>query len=124
MDVLIKLLGEQWIIGAIQILLGAAIKPQLKDKLLAFGARATLLIPLINAIVAYIGFKVLPVSASAAGFVGVLIPIGQGASVAALALLQTVMITGTHSTFKNTIVPVAKVTVGWLLERVLKAIRK
>lgn len=110
METLLRLLGEQWVLGTLQLLLGALIKPQLKDKLLAAGVRATALIPLLNLLIAYLGFQIMPATAHAAA----LIPIREGLGVAALALLQTVMITGTHSTLKNTAVPVAKVTLAWL----------
>jgi hypothetical protein len=119
METLVKLLGEQWVIGALQLLLGGLVKPQLKDKLLATGQKATGLIPLLNLVIAYLGFQLMPASAQAAAFIGTLVPIREGASVLALALLQTVMITGTHSTLKNTVVPVAKVGLGWLFGRLM-----
>jgi hypothetical protein len=109
MNVLINLLGEQWLIGTIQLVLGALIKPQLKDKLLAAGIKATAFLPLINLIVAYIGFQVLPTSAHAAAF----FPVKEGLNVAAAALLQTIVITGTFSFGKNTAIPVGKAVLGW-----------
>ena len=114
MNSLIQLLGEQWLIGALQLLLGGLIKPQLKDKLLGAGMKATGFIPLLNILIAYLGFQILPASAHAAAFIGAVVPIKEGATVLVAALLQTVMITGTHSTWKNAGLPVAKIGLKWL----------
>jgi len=118
MNYLIQLLGEQWLIGVLQILLGGLIKPQLKDKLLAMGLKATAFIPIINLLIAYLGFQLLPASASAAMFIGVAVPVKEGLAVLAAAVLQTVMVTGTFSTWKNTVLPVAKVMVQWLFSKI------
>lgn len=121
---LIQLLGEQWLIGVIQLILGYFIKGTLKDKLLAIGVKATGLIPLINVLIAAIGFQVLPVSAEAASFLGVFLPVKEGANVAVLALLQTVMVTGVHSTIKNTVKPVAVAVFKWAFAKLVPLVEK
>jgi hypothetical protein len=124
MDILIKLLGEQWLIGLVQLILGKLIKPALAERLLAAGLRATAFIPILNLIIAYLGFQLLPVSAAAAGFLAAAIPVKEGISVIGLALLQTVMVTGTHSTLKNTVVPVAKTGLKWLFSKLAPLVKK
>jgi len=108
--VIVQLLGEQWVIGLVQLIAGKLIKDSAAGKLNPF-------IPVLNAILAAIGFQILPASAEAAGFIGSLFPIKEGLSVVGLSILQTVMVTGTHSTFKNTVVPGLKVGLGWVFGR-------
>lgn len=114
MDVLLRLLGDSWIIGVLQLVLGAVIKPALKDKLLAIGVKATAFLPIINLIIAYIGLQLSPAAAEAAGFA----PVKEGLAIAAMALIQTTAVTGTFSFSKNSLFPVAKALGGWLFSKI------
>lgn len=108
MAVLLQLLGEQWFLGLLQLIAGKVIKK-------AWGGGLNPYIPAINVLLAVLGFTLMPASASAAGFG----PFGPVLNVFASALLQTIMVTGTHSTFKNTVIPAGKFTLGWLADKLL-----
>ena len=114
---IVSLLGEQWVIGVVQLLLGTLIKPVLKDKLLATGVRATSVIPLINLFIAFLGFQILPASASAAATIAAILPVKEGATVFGLALAQTISIIGLHSGFKNTLKPAGVALFNWIFNR-------
>ena len=118
MNLVTQLIAEQWVISALQIILSALIKPQLKDKLLGYGMKATGLIPLINILIGYLGFQLAPASAQAAMLVASVVPVKEGLSVLALAVVQQILVTGAYSTFKNTAVPVSKVMLSWLISKV------
>ncbi len=112
------LLSEQTLIGLLQLLLGSAVKPQLKDKLHASGVKLTAWIPLLNVILAYIGFTIMPASAVAATAIGHVS--GEAASVLVAAILQTVVVTGAHSTFKNTLFPALRALAFWGAKKLAK----
>ncbi len=114
-----NLLTEQTLVGIMQLFLGATVKPQLKDKLHKTGVKYTSWIPFLNVILAYIGFSVLPASAHAASAVASVS--GEGLSVLVSAVLQTVAVTGAHSTWKNSVLPALRVLCLWGAGKFAKA---
>ena len=94
MEFVFRLLSEQTIIGLLQILVGKWAKGQawFENKF----------IPVLTWVCAVVGLTVLPASAHAAALGGVLPVVG---SVFGLALFQNFLVTGVHSSFKNTVIP-------------------
>lgn len=96
MGIVTGLLGSSTIIGIIQLIIGKWLKDNPKFP--------NTFIPVMTFIAAVLGFTLTPVAAHAAAFLA----IPDVASVVLLALAQTHAIVGTHSMFKNTIIPIAK----------------
>lgn len=62
-------------------------------------------IPVVSLVLSYLGYQLAPSSAQAAGLLSPVLPhLGAGA----LAIFQTILITGTHSVSKNTLLPLLK----------------
>lgn len=62
-------------------------------------------IPVVTLLLSYLGYSLAPASAHAAGLLSPVVPaIGVGA----MTILQTLLITGTHSFSKNAILPLLK----------------
>ena len=74
-------------------------------------------IPIATFLLGLVGYSVMPMPVQAAGFFAPAIP-SVGVFLGALG--QTLMVTGVHSTAKNTVIPALKSTLGWLLGRFLK----
>lgn len=62
-------------------------------------------IPVFTLLASYLGYTLAPTSAHAAGLLS---PLAPAAGAGAMAILQTVLITGTHSLSKNTLIPLLK----------------
>lgn len=103
------LLNEQIVIGAVQLLLGNWLK-RAKE----FENRW---IPVATFIAAVLGFTLAPASAEAASALSAGSP---ALGIFMSALVQNLLVTGTHSTVKNTIVPAGTSALTWLAYRILK----
>lgn len=90
------ILYDQFVIGIFQLLIGKWAKGQAAIK--------NWVIPILTYIAALLGFVFLPASAQAASA----FPLAPVLNVFAAALLQNVIVTGIHSTFKNTVLVAAK----------------
>jgi len=110
MEFVFKLLGDQSIIAVMQLLVGKWLKenPAVPNRV----------IPVLTFIAAVIGYTMLPTAASAASAVGAVV--GPTTSVVMLALFQNLLVTGTHSTFKNTLFPALRVGLSFLAKLVTK----
>ena len=97
MTFVFELLSSQTLIALAQLLVGKYLKNVETFK--------NNLIPVITFLLAVLGYQVMPATAQAAGF---LAPAAPVAASAVMALFQTLLVTGTHSTFKNTVIPVGK----------------
>lgn len=104
-----QLLGEQAFIGFVQLMFGKFLKSK--------PGFSNVYIPVLNFLVAVSGFAILPASAHAAAF----FPVNEAISIALLGFLQTQSVVGTHSMFKNTVIPIAKQLAVWASARVLNA---
>lgn len=107
MTFVFELLSNQTVIAMGQLLVGKFLKERegFENKF----------IPVLTFLLAVLGYQVLPATAQAAGF---LAPAAPVAASAVMALFQTLLVTGTHSTFKNTVVPVGK----WALIKAAEAV--
>lgn len=105
---LLKLLGDSAVIGFIQLFVGKWLKSK--------PWYANMYIPIATFLVAVMGFTIMPTAAHAAAFFNIPETLG----VLAAALLQTQAITGTFSLGKNTLIPVAKQLLLWLVAKVAK----
>lgn len=103
MSFVFNLMSEQSVIAFVQFLLGSWIKgnPKIQNSL----------IPVATFLVGVLGFLVAPASAHAAS---VLAPAAPIAGVFAAALGQMLFVTGSHSTWKNTVFPALRTTLAWL----------
>lgn len=68
-------------------------------------------IPIATYVLALFGFSVAPAVAHASGLVDALCPSGN---IFLLSLLQNLLVTGTHGTWKNTVFPALKNVLGSL----------
>jgi Na+-translocating ferredoxin:NAD+ oxidoreductase RnfA subunit len=94
MEFVFRLLSEQTIIALLQLIVGKWAKGTVwfENKF----------IPVLTWLCAVVGFTLLPASAHAASLGGVLPVVG---SVFGIALFQNFLVTGVHSSFKNTVIP-------------------
>lgn len=110
MELLFQLLKESWVVMAAQLGVGKVLKGN--------QAIPNAIINFANFLVAVFGGLVLPATAQAAGVLGG--PLGVGLGVFATAALQQVFTTGVHSTFKNTVLPAAKVSLLWFVDKFVR----
>jgi len=114
MGFILSLLNEQTVIAVLQVVVGGWAKKQ--------AWFANKFIPALTYIVALVGFTLAPASAHAASLLGSVA--GQGGNVLLLAGLQNLFVTGTHSTWKNFVVPTfwdaVKILAGRLEQKVVK----
>jgi hypothetical protein len=103
MEFVFNLLGSQSVIGIVQMFLGKWLKenPKFPNAAINF----------MTFLAAVLGYSVLPATASAAAL---LTPFAPGLSIIGMAIFQNLLITGTHSTFKNTLFPALKIGLAWL----------
>lgn len=103
MPFVFDLMSQQSIILSVQFLIGKWLKatPNFSNNF----------IPFMTFIAAILGYSVLPATATAAGFLS---PIAPGLGIIGMAFFQNLLVTGTHSTFKNTLLPSLKVGLSWL----------
>lgn len=99
------LLGVPMIIGLGQLLLGKVLKQNPNFPNLA--------IPLMTYLAAVFGYSLTPLPVQAAAVGGV---VAATASVFLMALIQNLLITGIHSTFKNTVIPALKLMLLKMLQ--------
>lgn len=96
MSVVMAVLQSTVVMGTLQLLVGKYLKNQTWFK--------NELIPVVTFVLSVLGFTLSPAAASAAAF----IPVAPLASVFLSSVSQTVMVTGTHSMFKNSLLPALK----------------
>lgn len=91
-----EILKEQWLVAIGQFLLGYVLKRN--------PSFPNYLIPIMTFIAAIAGFTVAPATAHALALGGAVTP---ALSLFAAALVQNLMVTGLHSTWKNSVKPAA-----------------
>lgn len=109
MTFVIDLLSNQGVIALVQLLVGKYLKN--KEQV------SNTIIPFVTFLLAVLGYTVMPATAHAAGL---LAPAAPAVPIMAMALVQNLLVTGTHSTFKNAVIPALKVGLGWLAKTFLK----
>lgn len=102
------ILYDQFVIGIFQLLLGKWAKGQ--------EAIQNWVIPVLTYIAALLGFTFLPASAHAASA----FPLGPVLNVFAAAFVQNLLVTGIHSTMKNTVLTAAKKSALFVLGKLSK----
>lgn len=107
-----SLLNEQTVIGLMQLVLGRWLKG-VKE----FENRW---VPVATFVLAVLGFSIAPVTAHAAGALTPAVPM---AGVFLSALGQNLMITGMHSSWKNTVAPAILDLLGWAASKLVGVTR-
>lgn len=94
MEFIFRFFSEQGVIAFLQLAVGkwAKNQPWFSNKL----------IPVLTWLCAVLGFTLLPASSQAASFGAVLPLVGN---VFGFSLMQNFLVTGVHSSFKNTVIP-------------------
>lgn len=109
MEFIFTLISSQTVIAFIQLLIGKWLKANPKIP--------NTIIPILTFLAALLGYSVMPATATAASF---LTPVAPGLSLIGMALFQNFLVTGVHSTFKNTVLPAFKVGLLWAANAVQK----
>lgn len=114
MDFVLRLIQEQWFIMVVQMLVGKFVKGKEWFN--------NQFIPVLTWICAVLGFTLAPASAQAAAALGGVLPVVG--NVLLLSLVQNLLVTGTHSTFKNTIIPTFWTSVDILSKLAAKRLQR
>lgn len=104
MDKILALLNLPLVLAALQWGVGALLKkhPTFPNQF----------IPLVTYLLALFGFAVVPAPANAASTLAGLV--GPTSSIFLAALVQNLLVTGAHSTWKNSVIPALTTTIGRL----------